>query len=188
VRGGCHPIGPRHPEPAEGRQLQRRPGRVDPKTEAEQVHLETLTSGQEDADQAVKRYLKSRPARCRGDDAAARQEFHADSIRRELDRQIGDLPGDVREEGIAVGSGPRTVAIGIRVARDSIAHLPDHPIDTRAAAVEQDLRPGPEPVIVRPHPVDPQRRRAVGDTEPQDLVAGEAGCSDRQAAAGVVNT
>jgi hypothetical protein len=55
------------------------PDRVDPKTEAQRVHLETLARGEEDADQAVKRYLKSRPARCRGDDAAAPQEILADS-------------------------------------------------------------------------------------------------------------
>jgi hypothetical protein len=82
--------------------------RVDSKTEAQQVQLETLASGEEDADQAVRQYLKSRPARCQGDDAAARQEILADRIRRELDRQVGDLPGDVREEGIAVGPGPGT--------------------------------------------------------------------------------
>jgi hypothetical protein len=41
------------------------PDRVDPKTEAQRVHLETFARGEEDADQAVKRYLKSRPARCR---------------------------------------------------------------------------------------------------------------------------
>jgi hypothetical protein len=97
-----------------------------------------------------------------------------------------DLSVDVREEGIAVGTGPRTVPIGIRVAPDGIAHPRDHPIDTRAAAVEQDLRPSPEPIIVWPHPVDPQRWRAVGDTEPEDLVASEAGRARRlQGDAGV---
>src|SRR5262249_10435845 len=61
--------GARHPEPAEGRQLRCQPDRVDPKTEAQQVHLETLASGEEDADQAVRRYLKSSrsvPGRRRG--------------------------------------------------------------------------------------------------------------------------
>jgi len=80
-----------------------------------------------------------------------------------------------RKEGIAVGTGPRTVAIGIRVAPDGIAHPRDHPIDTRAAAVEQDLQPSPEPIIVRCHPVDAHRRRAVGDTEPEDLVGVKRG-------------
>jgi hypothetical protein len=36
-----------HPEPAECRQLQCRPDRVDPKTGAQQVHLETLARGED---------------------------------------------------------------------------------------------------------------------------------------------
>jgi hypothetical protein len=55
----------------------------------------------------------------------------------------------VREERIAVGPGPGTVGIGIRVIRRRGAHLCDHLINTRAAMVEKDLRPGPEPGPIR---------------------------------------
>ena len=66
-----------------------------------------------------------------------------------------------------------------RIASHRGAHLRDRLVDTRAAAVEQDLRPSPEPVIVRSHSVDPYRRRPIRDTKPQDLVTSEAGCSGR---------
>jgi hypothetical protein len=87
--------------------------------------------------------------------------------------------GDVREEGIAVGAGPGTVGIRIGVVRHRGAHLPDALINTRTAPVEQDLRPSPEPVIVRSHPVDAHRRSAIGDTKPEDLIASKAGRSGR---------
>src|SRR4029077_18054728 len=96
------------------RQLQRWPDRVDPKTEAEQVHLKTFAGGEQDTDEPIKRQLKPGPAGCGGEHTAARQEILADRIRRELDRQVGNLPGDVGEEGIAVGPGPGTVGIGDR--------------------------------------------------------------------------
>lgn len=45
----------RHPEPAECRQLQRRPDRVNSKTKVEQVHLEALAGGDQDTEEPIKR-------------------------------------------------------------------------------------------------------------------------------------
>ena len=44
-----------NPEPAQCRQLQRWPDRVDPKTEAEQVHLKTLAGGEQDTEEPIER-------------------------------------------------------------------------------------------------------------------------------------
>jgi hypothetical protein len=54
------------------------------------------------------------------------------------------VPAAVRQEITGMPS------ILVEGERDGIAHPHDHPIDTRAAPVEQDLRPGPELVIVGP--------------------------------------
>jgi len=134
-----------------------RPHRVDSKTEAQQVCLESLASGEHDAAEPIKRHLKARSAGCRGEQAAARQGILADRIRGEVDPQFGDLPRDVGEEGIVVGPGPATAGIGIGVVRHRGTQLRDHLVSTRAAAVKQDLRPSPEPVIVRFNPVDVHR-------------------------------
>ena len=83
------------------------------------------------------------------------------------------------QEGVAVGAGPRAVGIGIGVVRDGEPNLLDHCIDPWPAPLERYVRPSPEPVIIRSHPVDAHGRGAVGDTKPQDLVASKAGRSGR---------
>jgi 5'-nucleotidase / UDP-sugar diphosphatase len=64
---------------------------------------------------------------------------------------------DQRGESVAVGAGPGTIIVGIGVVGDRGADLRNHCVDTRSAAVENDLRPGAEPVVVGAHPVDANR-------------------------------
>jgi hypothetical protein len=60
--------------------------------------------------------------------------------------------------------------VRVGIAGDRGADLVNDRIDTRSAPVEDDLRPGAEPVIVWAHAVDANRWSTIGDAKAEHLV------------------
>src|SRR5712671_4286187 len=162
---------PQSPDP---RQLERRHGGVNADIEPKDVQLEPLVHGEEEAGYAVERYLKPGAAGGRGKEHAAGQEVLADRVRGQVKAKLGDFTGNIRGERVTVRARPSTIFVRIRIAGDRGTDIVDHCVDTRSAPIEQDLRSGSEPVIVRAHTVDAKRRGAIGDAEAEHLVSGIA--------------
>src|SRR5882724_2805045 len=122
----------------------------------------------------VERYLKPGAAGGRGKERAAGQEVLADRVRGQVKAKLGDFTGNIRGERVTVRARPSTIFVRIRIAGDRGTDIVDHCVDTRSAPIEQDLRSGSEPVIVRAHTVDAKRLGAIGDAEAEHLVSGIA--------------
>src|SRR6516165_4243332 len=152
-------------------QFQRRHGGVDADIEPEDVELESLVGGEQDTGEPEERELEPGAAGCRGKHGPTRQKVFADRVRRQVEAELRNLPGNKAREGIAVGAGPGAVLVRIRIACDRGADGLDQRVDTGAAPVENDLRPVAEPVIVRARPVDPDRRGAACDAKAEHLVS-----------------
>ena len=106
------------PQSADSRQFQRRHGGVDADIEPQDVEFEPFVNGKQHTGEPEDRELEPGTAGCRSKQGPARQEVLADRVRRQIEAERGDLPGNKRGEGIAVGAGPEGVFVRIGVSGD----------------------------------------------------------------------
>src|SRR5262249_22381146 len=106
------------PQSADRRQFQRRYSGVDADIEPQNVEFEPFVNGEQDAGEPEERELETGPAGCRSKHRTPGQKVFADRVGRQIEAEIGNLSGNKRGEGIAVGAGPGTVLMRIRIAGD----------------------------------------------------------------------